>query len=171
MFTQGMCLILYKYPIQNDGMTDEEDMQNKVNKKMKEGWIKSSMMVEVMAINPEKTKEVIENHIEMMSKEDNIIVSKKEFKEVLEAKSPYPNIPKAYSCVAEIEVLTQSFDELAYIVMNYGPSSIEILKPDKISMNAGEAQAILSSISAMLHRFAASQMGGVMLKTKKEPQD
>jgi len=163
-----MCLIFYKYISQKDTMEDK-DLQDQINKKMKNGWIKSRMMMEVLAIDPKKTKEALEKHVEKMASEDSIFVYRKDFKEVIETASPYRDIPKAYSAIVELEALTKDIDTLVFIVMNYGPSSIEILEPEKMTIDAGEIQGMLVSISTMLHRFAASS-GGLMIKARDKPQ-
>ena len=143
---------------------NEED----VKKRVKDGWIKSWMMIEVMAASEEAARSALEKHVEAMGKEDKTIINKKDFKDIKKVENPLPRNPEikeAYSNIAEIEILTQNFDRLVYLVMNYGPSAIEILEPEKLSMDAGEAQGILTSIGMLLHKFAAVGVGGVVVKT------
>lgn len=136
-----------------------------VKKRVKEGWIKSSMMVEVLAGTEEAAKSALKKHIESLEKEKIAIVCSKDFKDVTETVHPYDRSKKAYSDVVEVELLTPKFESLLIIVMNYGPSSVEILEPDKIELKVGEAQGILNSVSEMLHTFASRGVGGVLVKT------
>ena len=142
----------------------EEKLMETVEKKMKEGWIKSWMMIEVMAVTDETAKKSLENHVNELAKEKRTIVYKKSFKEIKKVESPRPNIPVAYSNVVELEMITQTYEQLVYVVMNYAPSAVEVLEPEKVSIEAGELQGILNSISDMMHKFAAAGVGGVVIK-------
>lgn len=139
--------------------------KEKVEKKLKEGWIKTWMMVECLAVTPEAAKSALKTHIRKMGNESKIIIYKEDFKDIKEVKGPFRNIEKAYSYVVEIELVSETFEKLVYLVMNYAPSALEILEPGKLTIDAGEAQGILNSISDMLHRFAAVGTGGVVVQT------
>lgn len=139
-------------------------IEEKVDKKIKEGWIRAWMMIEALAINQEASKSALEKHIHKMEKEEGVIVYKSKFHPVTKVEKPLPNVSVGFSCIVEIELVAKNLDRLVYIVMNYGPSTIEILEPEKISLDAGEAQGILNSIAEMLHRFAAAGLGGVLVE-------
>jgi hypothetical protein len=100
-----------------------------------------------------------------MKKENKTMVIKEDYQEIREVENPAPNIEKGYSQVVELEIINETFDKLMFITMNYGPSALEILEPENIKMDMGEAQGILNSISAMIHRFAAAGMGGVVINS------
>ena len=58
---------------------------------------------------------------------------------------------------------------VAEIVMEYGPSSIELLEPRILDLPISEAQGILNSLSRLVHQFAASGAGGlVFIATDKK---
>lgn len=135
-----------------------------VQKKLKDGWIRAWMMVEVLAITPEAAKEALEQHVEKMEKEKKSHIYKKQYHEIKKITANFANASEAYSLVVEIELVAKDFDHLFFIVLNYAPSSIEILEPEKYVMDAGEAQGVLNSLSDILHRFAASRHGGVVIK-------
>lgn len=142
---------------------DEEKMKEQIQKKLKDGWIKSWMMIEVLAVNEKAAGEALKNHLERMKKEEKTLLIKEDFQEIREVEKPMPSIEKGFSQVVEIEVLTHTFDKLMFLTMNYGPSAIEILEPKNIKMDMGEAQGILNSIADMIHRFAAAGVGGVVI--------
>ncbi len=143
----------------------DDKLTEKVNKKLKEGWIKSTMMIEVLAVTEEAAKESLEKHIDRMEKEDKALIYKKNFKKIDKVKNPLPKITEAYSNVVELELLTQNYDKLVYMVMTYVPSSVEILEPGHIKMDMGEAQGVLNSIAELIHKFAAAGIGGVIIGT------
>ncbi|MEE9323077.1 MAG: hypothetical protein V3U72_00885 [Candidatus Aenigmarchaeota archaeon] len=141
----------------------DKKIEDKVKKRMKEKWIKVEIMIEAMAISKEAAESALEKHVEKMEKEKNMLIYKKDFKEVKEVERPLPNIPKGFSHIVEIELVVENFDKLIYIVLNYGPSSIEILEPDNIKLDLGEAQGILNTLAALVHRFAAMGAGGMLV--------
>jgi hypothetical protein len=138
-------------------ITEEE-----VNEKIKEGWLKVWMMFEVLAINEKVTKESLESLINKLDKDIRIKMYKKEFGEIKRVEKPLPNIECGYSLICEIELVSKKFDDLVKIVIEYGPSAIEVLEPSKLNINAGEAQEILTSISQLIHNFAAAGIGGIV---------
>jgi len=141
------------------------EIQEEVKKKIKGGWIQTVMLVEVLAVNEEAAKSALENHVEKMSKEKKTFIGRKDFKGIKKIENPAPNIPVAYSYVVELEVLTESFETLIYLAMNYGPSSIELLHPKKVVLDMGEAQGILVSVADMLHKFARVGTGGMLISS------
>ena len=137
--------------------------KEQIEKRLKEGWIHSWMMIEVLAVTEEAARSALEKHIQGMEREKKTMMVKKEFKDIRKIENP--NVPPAYSYLVELELLTEDFDTLVYLAMNYAPSSIEILSPEKIRMDAGEAQGIINSIADMMHKFARSGVGGVVIRS------
>ncbi|MBN2101653.1 MAG: hypothetical protein JW716_02155 [Candidatus Aenigmarchaeota archaeon] len=142
----------------------DSDTKDKIQKKMKDGWIKSWMMIEVMAVSESAAKSSLEKHVQKMETEKGAFLYDKKFGEMDKIDNPLPNVPHGFSYVVEFEILTQNLDRLMTIVMNYGPSSVEILEPDELKIPLGEAQGILNSVSAMMHKFA-SQTGGIIVSS------
>ena len=144
-----------------------DKLEDHAKKRLKEGWIKSWMMIEVVAITPEAARSALEKHVEALEKfeKQKSLVVRKAYGEVKEVPKPLPDIEKGHALVVELEMLTQNYETLFLIVLNYGPSAIEILEPGRISMDAGEAQGILNGLADVLHRFAAMKAGGMIIKT------
>lgn len=140
-------------------------MEEEVRKRLREGWIKSWMMIEVLAVAEGAARSSLEKHIESLEKEKRCLVYKKSFHEIKKVQNPLPKVPEGYSYVCELELLAYNFNQLFLIVLNYAPSAIEILSPENIKMDMGEAQGILNSLADILHRFAAMGIGGVIIKS------
>ena len=58
-----------------------------------------------------------------------------------------------YSSMFEAEVLTKNFHDLVYLILTYGPSSIELIEPASFEIKASEAQAVLVDIAEMMHIY------------------
>ena len=136
--------------------------KEEAGEKVKDGWIRSWMMFEVLAVNENTTKESLGILISKMEKDPRVKLYEKSFGALKAVEKPMPNIEKGHSLTCEIELVSQRFDDLIQIVMEYGPSAIEILEPKKIGMDAGEAQSILNTVSRMMHEFAAAGAGGIV---------
>lgn len=134
-------------------------------KRLKEGWIKSKMIIEVLAISESASELALQKHVEKMGEEDNSLITGTKYHETQDIDNPAPDVEKAYSKIVDVDMLTRDFDTLVRVVMSYGPSSVEIVEPEKIKMDMGEAQAILNSLSEIIHKFAQAGIGGVMIGT------
>lgn len=138
-------------------ITNEE-----ANEKVKDEWLRSWMMFEVLAVNESTTKKSLEKLMDRLEKDGRSKMYKKEFGELKKVEKPLPDIEAGYTLTCEVELVSKKFDNLVQIVIEYGPSAIELLEPLKFSMDAGEGQAILNSISQLLHEFAAAGAGGIV---------
>ena len=149
---------IYTFMVKIIFMITKED----ANEKVKEGWLKASMIFEVLAVNEKTTKESLEVLLNKLEKDNRIKMYKKEFGEMKKVEKPLPNIELGHSLTCDVELISKKLDDLAQIVSEYGPSAIEILEPLKLSIGAGEAQAILNLISQIMHEFASAGAGGIV---------
>ena len=138
------------------------------DEKVEQGYMRIWMAFELIAGSNEKAKEHMENYINKIDEDKRIQVYKKEFSDVKKIEKPLKDVNVGYSITSEIEFVIKTYDELVQLIIQFGPSAIEILEPHKIEMNIGEAQGILNTISQMMHRFAASGIGGILVAGKKE---
>lgn len=86
----------------------------------------------------------------------------------MKVEKPTEKIDTAYSKTCEIELISRDFDSLVQIVIEYGPSAVELLEPKKLEIGLGDAQGILNRISQMMHRFAAAGFGGIVFLREGE---
>lgn len=148
-------------------MVDKKKLEDS-NKRVKNGWIRVGMIIEVLAITKEAAESALKKHVEKMEKEKGVLIYKKDFKDIEEVEKPLPKMPsieKAYSQIVDIEMVAENFDKLVYIVINYGPSAIEIIEPKNITIDFGEAQGILNSLASLVHTYAAIGAGGLLVST------
>lgn len=143
-----------------------DDKQKKLaDRRLKDGWIKSTMIIEVLAINKDAAESALKKHVEKMHHEENTMILEKRFHETQEVENPTPRVEKGFSQIVDVDMLTKNLDQLVRVVVSYAPSSIEILEPEQLRLGMGEAQGILNSISEIIHRFAAAGIGGVMVSS------
>ena len=142
-----------------------KDAAETASKRLKDGWIKAWVATEVVAVTEETADSSLRKHVELMKKEPNIIIYKEDFKESKETPHPFKKGEKAYTTVLEIELVARRFETLVYLVLNFAPSSIEIMGPSKIDVDMGEAQNILNGMAELVHSLVATRRGGVSIPT------
>ena len=122
-------------------------------------------MDKVLAITEAAADSSLSKHVEKMESEEDVIIYHKDFKGTEKVKNPFDKSKDAYSKVVELELVARRFEHLAYMVMNYAPSSIEILEPSEMKIKISEAQTLLNTISELMHNFVALNQGAVTIKT------
>jgi len=139
-------------------MINEEE----ANRRVTEGCFKTWFVFEALAINEKVAKESLEILTDRLDKDNRVKIYKRVFGEAKRVEKPLKDIEFGYSVTCEVNLVSKNFDSLAQIVMEYGPSAIEIYEPEKFILKAGEAQTILNSIAYMMHSLAAAGAGGIV---------
>lgn len=138
------------------------------DEKVGEGWIRLWLAFEALGAKEDKTREALEDLINKLDSDDRVKVYKKDFTKPEFVENPHPIIKEGYSITCETELISRNLDNAVHVIMEYGPSAVEILEPNKLNLGIGEAQGILNLISEMMHRFAAAGVGGIVIAGKKE---
>jgi len=141
-------------------------MQEEVKRKRKENWIDAWFAIEVMGVKEDVVKESLENHIGKLTKTKNLLVYDKKLLDVKKVDKPPKDMEVAYSQVVELKILIKDTATFLLIVMLYGPSSIEVFGPEKKEIKIDELQEIANAVSGIVHQFAASGMGGLVITPK-----
>ena len=138
------------------------------DEKVEQGWLRIWLVFELLAVSEAKANEAMQEHIKKLDNDSRIKVYKKQLSDIKKIEKPLKGVKEGFSLTADIELVVQNFDNIVQIVLEYGPSSIEVLDPKNIKMGMGEAQGVLNSISQMMHRFAAAGLGGIVVLGKQE---
>ena len=131
------------------------------------GWIKCGLIFETQGITKDVTSELLKKHLDKMKKIRSIKVIEESFStlEVTEPVKPLKErgIKEVYSQVLEIVVLAEDFETLVNLTISFGPSALEVLEPEKITITMREAQNSLLSMAEIMHQFASSGAGGFII--------
>jgi len=144
----------------------DENLKKIIEKKRDAKWIDAWMAFEVLAIKEEVSDQSLKNHISNLGKARDVVVYEKKFLEAKKVENPIKNVKEAYSEVAEVKLLTKDIFSLISLVVSMGPSSVEILGPDKKEMKLDEIQSIANELSGLVHRFASAGIGGLVVAPK-----
>lgn len=138
-----------------------------LQEKLSKGWVHARMFFEVMAVTEELTEQSLKDHIAKVKKMNNVFVASEVYGEMEKVEHPPRKIKEAWSQIAEVEVAVSSLENLLYAVVFFGPSSVEIIAPKKFTVDFGEAQAMMNTVAELMHKYASSGAGGIVISTKK----
>lgn len=140
--------------------------KNEIKKFLDKGWILSRMMFEVLAIEKKAAEASLKSHIEKLKKFPDSKLLKENFGRTEKVKLEKGKIKEGYSKIAEIEILIKNLEAMLFIVMAFGPSSVEIIEPKEIKVNISTIQNIMNSVAEMMHKFASQGIGGIIISKR-----
>ena len=138
-----------------------------VSEKIDKGWIKTKMWFELLAVDKKVTEDTLKAHVEKIKKEKDVFVLSEKFEETQRLENPFETVPEAFSQAVQAELLTRDIESLLTLVIFFAPSAIEILSPEKLTINMRTVQVVMNSVADLIHRYAAHGTGGVVVSTKK----
>lgn len=138
-----------------------------VQRLVKKGWIKVWMVFDTQAVDKKLLTELLEMLLAKMRETQSLkvvessLTKPERIKPVAQLEAQ--GVKKVYSQILEATLLAEDFESLVNATITFGPTAVEILEPEKITISMRQAQNALSSMTEMMHRYAAAGPGGVML--------
>ena len=111
--------------------------------------IRAVLIVEVMGRPAGHVKEMLKEHVEKINDMKNVEVASIALSEPKELEQQ----KDLFTCFAEVEVEADSLLHLVHLIFDYMPSSVEIIKPDKVEFNIADATSFLNDLSGRLHKY------------------
>ena len=115
------------------------------------------MIVEMAGRPAEHLTESLEKHVGILRKVKDVKVDRIEVSEPREIAAPEgKKISKGnemFTAFAECEFEIPSFARLSETMFDFMPSSVEVVEPSSVSLEATEATDLLNNISGRMHRF------------------
>lgn len=113
--------------------------------------VRANLIIEILGRPPEHIVHSLNMLIDALSKEPGVFVLNKKVNKPHEIKKN----KTLFTTFAEVEIEASSLYRLIEIVFIYMPSSIEIFEPAEIRLKLDEANMIINSLSARLHKYDA----------------
>ena len=145
----------------------DQDTEAKVKEMESKGWMTVSLIFEVLGNNKEIVEKSLKEHIEKLEAIKTCFIYRKNFSEVEEVEKPIKNLDKGYSQYVDVDCMVKDLTTLFVIAISYGPSSVEIDKPDKMQIKAGDLQHLVNLVAGTIHRIAESGLGGIVATPRK----
>lgn len=126
-----------------------------VKEKFDKGWLDVVAIIEIAGKPASHIKEVLEKLLETFAKEKG---TKLIYKKVHDAKER-EEAKEVFSTFAELEFLAENLSRVLEFVVDYTPSSIEIVAPKDLALNINDANNILNDIATKIHRYESYVKG------------
>lgn len=130
---------------------------------LNDGEIHTWMMFEVLATSEKATRESLKEHVENLCGLDVVDPLEKEYGDITEVEKPMENVEKGYSQVAEVEMVVDSFAPLIHLLINYAPSSLEILAPNELTIDLKDLQDGCYGVIELMQKFMRAGLGGAIM--------
>ena len=142
-------------------------MDDEIKEKRREKWFDVWFSIEALAVGKEVVESALRKHVEKMGDVKDIFIYETEYSDTIKVENPMKDVKEGYSQIVKIKFFAKDFSTLISVVMTYGPSSIEIIGPDKKEMKISEAQNIVNLLAGIVHQFAAAGVGGIIITPDK----
>ncbi len=144
------------------------DNDLKVDELLSKGWMKVWMIFEVQAADKAVCVSSLKKHVKDMGSLDSVEIIDESFADVDKIEAPEGlkkrGVNALFAQVSEVTIMARDFEGLVNVVINYAPSAVEIMAPEKITITMRDAQNSLASVADMMHKFARAGIGGVVIK-------
>lgn len=130
--------------------------------------VKLWMVFEAVSGTRDAVEESLEDHIEKLGNEPTAEVLESTIDDIEKVENPHPDLEEGYSQVAEVVVEAESFEDSIALVINYGPTYIQLEDPDVYELSLKEGQETLQDVADIMRRYAEMGAGGMLVsKTDK----
>ena len=129
------------------------DIQEKILKRKsiqeKDAYdLRLKSVIEIQAITEELVDKQLDKLLEGIKKDKEFTLYDHKKAEVVQLENEY------YSSFLELNFSVKSFQSLIRFMFFYGPSSVEVIKPDKVAVPAYDLQEGLIELAEMIHKYS-----------------
>jgi len=97
-------------------------------------------------------------------------IYEKKFFDIREVKNPMKDVDVAYSYAVTMKLFIKDLYTALTAIMIFGPSSVEVIGPDRKEININEVQDIANNVASLVHQFAAAGIGGMVVMPQQKPR-
>lgn len=143
------------------------EQKEEIEKRRKDQWYEFIFSIEALAINKEVVENSIKEHISHLESSPGIFVYEKNFYDCREVLNPMQGVEMAFSQAVSLKLFIKDLYTALTAIMLFGPSSIEVLGPQKKDISMSEVQNIANNVASLVHQFAAAGIGGIVIAPSK----
>jgi len=135
---------------------------------IEKGWIKVWAVFEVQAALKDVCINALKKHVDDLGAQSYVKILEKSFTDVDKIDAPeglkQRGVKNLFTQVSEVTFMVRDFEGVMNAVINYAPTAVEIVAPEKITISMRDAQNALVSVADMMHKFANAGIGGMLIK-------
>jgi hypothetical protein len=126
----------------------EESVESQVNieEKLEEGYIHCRNIIEILGKPQEYVEETLNNVLETIAESSDYIIIKKDISESEEQES-------MFSQFVEIEILIKGMRKVMDFILDFMPSSVEIIQPEDMIIKADKLNYMFNDVVGTLHNM------------------
>lgn len=114
--------------------------------------IKARVIIEVVGAPRDHVEATLKNVVDKIKEEKELNLLNSELFEAKEVQ--LENIPqKIWSAFSEIDISVDNINRIIGFCFDFMPSSIDIIEPAELNLNAGEMSDMLNDLLAGLHKY------------------
>ncbi|MEM3399534.1 MAG: hypothetical protein QXP42_01755 [Candidatus Micrarchaeia archaeon] len=136
-------------------MVGEEDVEKLTDETIRDGGVLALLYFDVHGSDAEQIKNMLVDLIARITKANGVVYVRGEIDEALK-------IEGEHITSAEVSVLTKDFSSLVGVCLEYAPFGVEVLRPERIVLNLGEAQSLLLNVSQVSQEYAKFVLSKIM---------
>jgi len=142
-------------------MAEKKSVDQITDEAIKNGGYLINVYFDLHSSSEEAVKSMMVGFLSKLSKEKGVIYAVGEIDKPMEK-------GEIFSTWAEVKLLAEDFSTLVRIASQYSPIGVEILRPDEVRLQAGEAQNALIDVAQTSQNFTRLIMDKVLSKEEKE---
>lgn len=127
------------------------------------------MVFEAVGKEKKAVEDSLSDHVESLKTENGVEIEEVEKDTAEEMQDPHEGLDKGFSQVLEMRARFEDFKRATEIVLNYGPTYVQVEEPDVYDMKLKESQQTLQKVATTMHQYAQMGAGGVLIS--KSSQD
>jgi len=116
-----------------------------IKEKIAEGWIHIRVIQEVVGFPKEFAENTLDRFNDALSKAGGVVLLEREVHEAKLIKE------KMWSTFSELELLVNDIDKVLLMIMTFMPSSVEIIEPKSLRVDANNLSGALNDLIGKLH--------------------
>ena len=142
-------------------MSKDKSVDEMTDDAIREGGYLAMVYFDLHGTTSEAVKNLMVGFIGKLTREPGVIYAVGEIDQPMEKEG-------IFSTWAEVKLLASDFPTLVKIAAQYSPIGVEILRPDEVKMNLGEAQGSLLDISQTSQNFTRLIMERMLTDGEKK---
>ncbi|MBR9693264.1 hypothetical protein GOV07_05055 [Candidatus Woesearchaeota archaeon] len=130
-------------PKPKEGLTEAQ-----IKEQLSEGWLRVLITFELVGKPREHIEATIKSYLANIKQDKRIKAIKEEFAEAIEMDDGL------FSTFCEFETMVENMEVLTWLAVNFMPASIEILSPDKLTLDSRVIVNWVNDLLAKLHEVS-----------------
>ena len=118
-----------------------------IEQTLRDGGIMAEIYFDLHGSSPEIVKNIMTDMIAKLTQEPGVVFAYGEIEEAMEHEN------NLYSTYAQGRLLSKDLESLLNVCMKYAPMGIEIIKPHKMTVDAGTLQRLFLNAASFSYNF------------------